>query len=802
MEPETASPPAVGPLGAPTPDPRPPATAAYTPGMRRRGVARRWAPDVVGLAWTVLAVVAVMAPLLRPGVFLGSYDLLSRIGLTHRAGVAVHSQFPADQVLYFLPLTNLAWHQVHQGHLPLWNPDNVLGVPLAFSWQPAVFSVPVLLSYLVPVHYAYTVIVLAKLVIAGTGVYALCRVLGLGPLAAAFGGTVFELSGPMVHYSGWAMTGVTCWAGWILSAVVLVVRGRHRRRDGALLALAVAAAVYGGHPESLVVLAVSLAVFVAVSLAVRSRTPGAPLRRPTLDLALAGACGLGLGAPLLLPGLQVVQVSGRAGASGGAAYGPLHLSDLLTGLQGTDFRVPSPYVGVVAVVLAVVGVRLLWRRAELLALAGVALVGVVLTFRSPLYSVIQGAPGLGQVTWNRDVMLLALALAVLGAAGLDAVVGGLHPVELRRWTLGAFAGAGVVVAAVCLAVGVGAQHTSGGGARARLAWAAAEVVAGASLVAWAGAGRRVAGGDRARRWAAGGLVGLQSVVLVLSGVSFWCISTTAFSPTPAVRALQRAVGSSVVGIDTCEPRPFGAPYSPGSTEVGIRPNANLAYGVHEFAVYEPALLASYFASWTAASGEQVRNSLRRVGLFCPQITTVAEARLYGVSYLLLPRHSAGPVGARRDGSVGDEELFRVPGAAPATLSPAPARGGALPADAPGTPVAVDHPGPAAWRVVTAAATTQVLRLRVSASPGWSATIDGRPLPLGRWASGLMLEAAVPPGHHVVELHYWPASFSAGIGLAAAIAVGFALGSLALAARARRGARGGGDDDATAARRGQ
>src|ERR1700681_2192006 len=141
--------------------------------MRRGGGTHSWAPDALGLAWTVLAAVVVMAPALRPGVSLGSFDLLTRIGLTHHAGGAVHSEFPADQILYFVPLTNLAWHQVHSGHLPLWTPSNVLGMPLAFSWQSGVFSVPVLLSYLAPVHDAYTVIVIAKLVIAGTGAYTL-----------------------------------------------------------------------------------------------------------------------------------------------------------------------------------------------------------------------------------------------------------------------------------------------------------------------------------------------------------------------------------------------------------------------------------------------------------------------------------------------------------------------------------------------------------------------------------------------------------------------------------------------------
>jgi hypothetical protein len=739
--------------------------------MHQGGVTRRWVPDALGLAWTVAAVVAVMAPVLRPGVHLGSFDLLSRIGLTRHGGVAVHSQFPADQVLYFVPLTNLAWHQVHSGHLPLWNPYNVLGVPLAFTWQSGVFGVPLLLSYLAPLHWAYTVIVLSKLVIAGTGAYALCRVLGAGPLGAAFAGTVFELSGPMVHYSGWAMTSVTCWGGWILAAAVLLVRGEHRRRHGVLLALAVAAAVYGGHPESLVVLGLSLAVFVAVVLALGARRPRS-VRRPLVDLMVAGACGVGLGAPLILPGLQVVQASGRAAASGGAAFSLTHLTDLLTGLQGTDFRVPSPYLGVLAVVLAVVAVRLLWGRPEILGLGAVAVVGLVLTFRSPISAAVQGAPAIGQITWNRDIMMVALAVAVLGGMGVDALVRGRLQAPSGRFVLWALAGAAVVVGGVALAVATGTQKTGGGGPRAMLGWAGAAVAAAVGLVLVSGVGRGdgADGAARARRrgLAGTGLLVVQTVVLVLSGVSFWSISGGSLPVTPAVRALERTVGSSVVAIGSCRPRPFSYPYS---TEVGIRPNANVGYGVHEFAVYEPALPKSYYTSWEAVSGQQLAPSLRRVGLFCPQITTAAEARLYGIGYVLEAAHSAGPRGAQRVGTIGGEELFHVAGAAPATLSALPDGRATLPDDAPGTPVPATHPDPASWRVATDAASRSLLRVRVTALPGWSATIDGRPLALSPWAAGAMLEARVPGGHHVVELHYWPTAFSAGLAVAALVVTG-------------------------------
>ncbi len=386
-----------------------------------RDEGRRKLPDVLGIAWTLIAALVVLSPALRPGVALGSFDLLSRVGLTQRSGVAVHSLFPADQVLYFLPMINLAWHQVHSGQVPLWNPYNLLGLPLAFNWQSGVFSLPTLISYLVPLHYVYTVIVLVKLVVAGTGVYTLCRVLGQRPLSCAFAATTFELSGPMLHWYGWAMTGVTIWAAWILVAAILLIRGAHRLRDTIFLAASIALSVYGGHPESLIVMTLAFLIFFVVYLLMRAHTAGSSLRRPVFDLVVAGACGLALSAPLLLPGLQTAAMSGRGAALGASAYPLADIPDVFADLQGNDFRVPPPYIGALTIVLALVAVRLYWRRPVVTALAAVTVTTALLSFQTPLYGVLEAAPGIRTITWNRAVMLLALATSVLAGFGLDAL---------------------------------------------------------------------------------------------------------------------------------------------------------------------------------------------------------------------------------------------------------------------------------------------------------------------------------------------------------------------------------------------
>jgi len=746
-------------------------------------------PDVGGVLWTVVAAALTLWPALRSGVSLGPFDLLSQFGLTHQAGVVVHNSVQADQIRQFVPWTGLAWHQVHNGQLPLWNPYNVLGTPLAFNWQSSVFSVPTLVSYFFPVRYAYTVVVLGRLVLAGTGAYTLCRVLGLGPLSAAFGGTVFELSGPIVDHAGWPHTAVTCWSGWVLASVLLLVRGRHRVRDVALVALFVAMAVYGGHPESLAVLGVALLVFVVVWFFLRARWEHATTVRPVASLLVAGVCGLGLSAPLLLPGVQLGLTSVRNNGSGVSTFPLSHLPNLIaTGLQGTDFRTAA-YVGVIALALAVVGVCGGRGRPEVWALAVMTVVCAALTFLSPLAQVLHHIPGARTITWSRAAMLLALGVATLAAFGLDVVVRSdfdtAHASKaVARWALGGFAIVALFVVALVAASALGvsdfAHH------RGSQVWPIVQAVVGLGVagVLWWRARER--GPSHARRRAAGRvgavvLFALEAGFLMSTGASYWSVSSTYFAPVPAVTDLQRLTGSSLVGLGAC---PHGGRGSAAS-EVGIRPDANIGYGVREMVVYEPILPEAYLRSWAAVSGHHISRTLARLGIFCPRITTVDEARLYGVAFVLEPAGRPGPLGSAFAGAVGGEWLYSIPGAADATvvpLSPGPEPS----MFAPGAAVPVTHPDPASWRVVVHDNGPGLLRLRLTDVPGWRATIDGRPLVLDSWAEGAMLEARLPAGRHVVELRYWPSLFSAGLVVGAVVAVGLgAAGAIATGWRRRR-----------------
>ncbi|MHB1518991.1 MAG: YfhO family protein [Acidimicrobiales bacterium] len=239
---------------------------------------------------------------------------------------------------------------------------------------------------------------------------------------------------------------------------------------------------------------------------------------------------------------------------------------------------------------------------------------------------------------------------------------------------------------------------------------------------------------------------------------------------PAEATLQRKVGSALVGLGT-----GSCIFPPG---LGILPNVNIMLGVHQMAVYDPLLPKQTFASWqryTGASG-----GFEDISTFCPVVTSAIVARRFGIGYALNHPGAGAPTGStfveRIGVGQGAEDLYRVPGAAAATLSALPSDRVLPSGSISGTPVAVRRPDPATWKVVTDATKASLLTLHLGNAPGWHAGLDGNPLSL-HTSSGIALGARVPPGHHTVVVRYWPESFTVGIVLFALAVAGFAGGAL-------------------------
>jgi hypothetical protein len=760
-----------------------------------RQTSRRWPgvlPALVASAWLSIVALVLLAPALAHGTKLGDYPGAAQYGLGLVRGVVSNDALTGDQITQTAPWAALNWTLVHAGHLPLWNPYSGLGLPQLFDFQSASFSLPMLVAYLFPLRFAYDVLVFMKFVIAGTGLLFLGRrALGLGWVAATFGATVAELSGSFSGWVGWPMSGVLCWLGWTVAAAILLQRDGYRLRWVVLFAVSMAFAVYGGHPESLVMLGMVVVVVVAVVAGADVARSG--WRRACRSLAsfvAAAAAGGALSAPLLVPGLILLHHSVHTDRNG---YNPLPPHNIinvaLSGFYGyptvgstyfgnINYFETAAFVGVAAVILAAVGLIVRGRSPEIVGVALACVICVLATFDPWVAHHVSRVPFLKLIVWTRSLIPLGLLLGLLAGVGLDSLL------SRRRepWVTRLFAVVAVLASAVLAALALRQIHHNLPGQAGVIRNHAIEWGCGQAVAALVAAAmllidqRRRA--HRANLEAAtplslryGGILVLAAseVAFLLAGTpNLWASSPTGFAPTPAEVTLRQLATGQRVGFAACvsltAPTTLIRPAPAGVPALGILPETNIAEGVAEFAIYDGIIPSNYFSSYALET--HTTPVVPTDGYFCPTMSTATIARHYGVSIVLGTARAGVPAGMVADGTISGERVFKVPGSGIVTIE---ATG--TPADAPsGRSVAVAGEGTSGLHMVTDATTASTLYLHIGNFPGWTATIDGHPLHLRSWAT-IEMAATVPPGRHVITLKYRPRSFEVGEGLAVLAVVG-------------------------------
>ncbi len=738
---------------------------------------RSWR-DLAGVGSVVALACAYLSPALKDGGRFGSFDFVIPLTSLGRGTYAKppFNHLNSDVVSQMAAWNLLDWRSIHAGHFPLWNPYSLLGVPHFLNFESAVLSLPDIVSYAVPAAYAFLVVVLVKLLIAGTGAYALARALGLRPFAASFAGIAFMLSGPFANWLTWPLSDTVAWAGWIAAFAVWSWRRPDRVRYGVGLAASVAFCLYGGFPEGNVFVLVLLGVIVIVlGLAWLVARAGAGWRagaRRAGAVLLSVVAGGLLAMPLWWPGMQILKLAHRQTEGRFPALPPKALSLLVAQgyyglptrsnpffLKGWNYYESVSYVGVIALALAVPAIVRWWRRPVVLALAVacLAVLAVVYEPRSfhPLQDFLNSVAG--QVQWERLRTVLGLPLGLLAGLGLSTLSS-----RQSRASLWSFGGAVLVLGA---GVGIMAASPVGGTAattvRARsLIWPAALVVLCVLCALWWLASERLSdrlsgragalhqqgqqrrrGSEALRRAPAGALWAGSAAFLLFAGVGINSYSHAFFPTTAAISTLQHTVGSAIVGTDT-----GNASAVQVFVPVGFYPNVNIAYRVTEFVGHDPVLPQKYFTTFapeTAKGGP---------GYFQPDIHSAAEARRYGISFVLVSFGLPPLPGGRLVTTVAGQRLYAVPGASRFTLS-----GG-------GRVRSQRSPAPGEYDVVTSSSAAGTLTARVTDVPGWHATIDGKPVSLEP-TGGVMWSLHVPAGSHRVRLWYWPERLTQGLVMA-------------------------------------
>ncbi|MDH2903103.1 MAG: hypothetical protein PXZ08_04025, partial [Actinomycetota bacterium] len=597
---------------------------------------RRTLREVAAVGWLVLIAAAFLAPALAHGRSLGPYDILSQFGLTSNPHTSVHNLVNSDEIEEFIPWQALAWIQVHAGHLPLWNPHGLLGLPLAFNFQSASFGPTVAIGYLFPLALAHSATVVARLIIAGTGAYLFARLLKLDIVPALLCATIFELCGGFSVWLGDYPSGAMAWSGWVLASSVLVLRGRHRVASVCLLAISFTFAFLEGEPQIAAILVSLVAVFALVMTTHLWRSGH---RRAAISSVLDHGLGLvaaaALVSPLYLPGIQLALASSRnAGppVSGLPLYDLSHLlfskyngvpTSLATVIGPDNLYVSMIYVGAIALVLAVTALALWRQRREVVAFTLSAVGLLALLFVSALLPLFRHVPVLAVFRLPLATTALDLCLAVLAGFGALALLNNRGQRLVEYWYRIGIALVAVALLVLGVRLALNVSHLSAAELslrRGSFLWPSAALGASALVLITRSLTRRRSTARPSTRRATrpfdmkrAGLVELWALLLVetaflLSAGAGFVSSSPSYLPTSnELTTFERLVGTSLVGFGTCTTNAFPT--------TGLVPDVNLAYGVSEFAAYDPIIPRSYHASYGAATGTSAA-LLPPFGLFC------------------------------------------------------------------------------------------------------------------------------------------------------------------------------------------
>ncbi len=768
---------------------------------------RRWWDPIPLRVWAVFA--AVLLILFGPALFLGKVlvpvDILPGVALPEETGKPSEgNSLQLDLVTQIVPWQAQVRRAVHAGEWPLWNDLAGAGMPLLADPQSQVLQPLVFLTLPLSLPQAVGVTAGLRVMIALAFLFLLLRRQGLSEEASLFGSLAFGLGGFLLLWLSWPIGNSPALLPLVLYALAMTA-DRGARRDYLLLVLAVASLLVGGHPETILYVAVVGGLF-AVSKLQRQ----APEQRTRLlgGWALAAALALGLAAPALIPATQFLpqthrdhllelrneRMEARASLAGWRTpeerrrtlerlekrsvplFAPNALGNSRWGAYWGEANTNEDgggFVGGAALLAALLAFLPAARRfpQERLFLA-LAAVSLVISMRIPgVPRVLSAVPLLNQSlsAHRRLLLVLAFALAYVAACGVERWRHGEGP---RRWVIWACAAA----LAGLVAWGYLSSLETKELLPLRWLWLGLQLatVAGTAVIL---SFRRTAK-------ALSLLVVLAALeLLVFHQPANPSLPRSGFYPTtPTLRFLQEnADGFRVAGLGD-----------------RLLPNAAAVYGLADIRISNPFKPFPYVQALAPVSA-----SLRTT----EHILMKAEHPLYqllGVRYVITPPRTKATAGWRAVRRDPGGRIFERAQALPRLFLPRSAEApGSLPwADwlaanqdfASRALVVSSRERPAAWTAVAPEeslveilaiepahisarallAEDRLLASSVYQDGGWTLLLDGRPRTTSL-ANGPFVAAWLPAGEHRLDLVYRAPGLIPGLVLAAIAMAGLVLG---------------------------
>ncbi len=223
-----------------------------------------------------------------------------------------------DVVQQYFPWRKFYAESLRQGELPLWNPFMFCGTSFVGNGMSAIFYPLNLLFVAMPIEAAFGWIAWVHLVLAGIFMFGFLRQF-VSPIAALTGAIAFQLCGFFVAWL--AYLPLICTAVWLPASLWAFEMGRGARDKGrgrqilsAMLAgFALGMALLAGHPQIGFYVLWAFAVYVFLRV-VGDWGLGTGDWRQSLAFGLLTIfCGVAIGAPQLLPLMEMAKISFRSG---------------------------------------------------------------------------------------------------------------------------------------------------------------------------------------------------------------------------------------------------------------------------------------------------------------------------------------------------------------------------------------------------------------------------------------------------------------------------------------------------------
>jgi hypothetical protein len=354
------------------------------------------------------------------------------------------------------------------GHFPLWNPYLFGGMPYIAAMHGDIFYPTFLLRMVLPTDVAMTWGFIIHVFLAGLFTFGFLRVLGYGFYGALVGGIAYMMSGQIASYVSPGHDGKLFVSALFPLALWILHRGIREGKNWSwgAFALIIGLCVLSPHPQLLQYTLLACGAY-ALFLAL-SAVDGPALPRSTAIKRLAAALaavvvGLAIGAAQYLPVREYVSWSPRAGGLGdyasatSYAWPPEELlnaylpqfSGMLNNYWGRNsIHLHSDYVGAVVLILAgaaFIGLRTDPRRKQILFWSIALLVSLLWSLGSatPFYHIPYAIiPGTKYFRAPATIFFIGtLAIAILACAGAERFVEGKVK---RKYLIGWLIAGGVI----------------------------------------------------------------------------------------------------------------------------------------------------------------------------------------------------------------------------------------------------------------------------------------------------------------------------------------------------------------------